>query len=375
MISRKVAEQLVAKLREGTNLFVDVIDQKGVIQASLNHKCVGSFHKIAYDLIKGNRDFVNVEKSLDTLGIPQGVIFVVKENGARVGAVGVSGPPNSIHSVAEVVKLTLETMLAYESQYESFQKYNNSRDIFCQALMYGEHISKEVLISRAEKLGIQADCLRISIFIVTEPKSDFTQLVQRSASNPLASEQDIVAISRSNRIAVFKHLERDKGLLANYRYMVEEYLKWWRRELMDMGVRVQFNIGTIQDKLIRYREAYQHAVWLVTSAKCREELNWFYDFTDQYLRSLVPNEVHRSVFQTYTELIDANTLEYFPDLIGTLESCNYNFIQASQKLFIHKNTTAFRLDKIKTSLNINPVKNPKDRDFVNNLLYYLQQCQ
>lgn len=62
MISRKVAEQLVAKLREGTNLFVDVIDQKGVIQASLNHKCVGSFHKIAYDLIKGNRDFVNVEK-------------------------------------------------------------------------------------------------------------------------------------------------------------------------------------------------------------------------------------------------------------------------------------------------------------------------
>lgn len=117
-------------MREGTNLFVDVIDQKGVIQASLNHKCVGSFHKIAYDLIKGNRDFVNVEKSLDTLGIPQGVIFVVKENGARVGAVGVSGPPDSIHSVAEVVKLTLETMLAYESQYESFQKYNNSREHF-----------------------------------------------------------------------------------------------------------------------------------------------------------------------------------------------------------------------------------------------------
>lgn len=76
--------------------------------------------------------------------------------------------------------------------------------------------------------------------------------------------------------------------MANYRYMVEEYLKWWRRELMDMGVRVQFNIGTIQDKLIRYREAYQHAVWLVTSAKCREELNWFYDFTDQYRAALSP---------------------------------------------------------------------------------------
>lgn len=45
---------------------------------------------------------------------------------------GVSGPPDSIHSVAEVVKLTLETMLAYESQYESFQKYNNSRDIFAR---------------------------------------------------------------------------------------------------------------------------------------------------------------------------------------------------------------------------------------------------
>ncbi len=375
MISRKIAEQLVTKLREDTNLFVDVIDQKGVILASLNQKSVGSFHKIAYDLIKGSRDFVHVEKSLDALGIPRGVILVVKENSARVGAVGVSGVPDSVHPVAQVVKLTLETMLGYEAQYESFQKYNSSRDIFNQALMYGEHISKEVLASRAEKLGIQADCLRISIFIVAEPKVDFTRMVQRSGDNPLACEQDIVAISRSNRIAVFKYLERDKGVLSNYRYTVEEYLKWWRRELIDLGGRVQFNIGTIQDKLIRYRESYQHAVWLVTSAKCQEEINWFYDYTHQYLRSLVPNDIHRSIFQTYAELIDTNVLEYYPDLIGTLEACNYNFIQASQKLFIHKNTTAFRLDKIKTFLNVNPVRNPKDRDFVNNLLYYLQQCQ
>ena len=66
-------------------------------------------------------------------------------------------------------------------------------------------------------------------------------------------------------------------------------------------------------------------------------------------------------------------MEYLPDLIQTLEDCNYNFNQASQKMFIHKNTIGFRLDKVKSCLNINPVKNPKDRDFLNNFLYYVKQ--
>ena len=214
--------------------------------------------------------------------------------------------------------------------------------------MYGENISKDVLESRAEKLGIWSDCLRISIFIVTEPKTDFTWILNRCSENPYFHEQDIVATSRSNRIAVFKYLDRDKQVLSSYRYTVEEYLQWWREELSGMGLQVQFNVGTIQNKLIRYRQAYQHAVWLVTSAKCQNEINWFYDYTNLYFRSMLPTETFRNVFQAYVEQL------------------------SSKKLFIHKNTAVFRLEKLKTFLNINPTKNPRERDLLNNLHYYLQ---
>lgn len=371
MITREIAEQLIAKLREETDLFVDVINEKGIIQASFHPKNVGTFHKVAFDLMQDSTEMVDVGRAIDSLKIPQSVVSVVKENGLRVGCIGVSGPPDEVRQMAMMVRLMLETMLEYESKYESFHKYNSSRDIFNQALMYGENITKEVLIARADRLGVQTDCLRISMFVVAEPKTDFSALIQRSMENPFASQQDIVAVSRSNRIAIFKHLERSENLLSSYRYHVEEYLKWWRDELLDMGIRAQFNIGTIQDSLVRYRHAYQHAVWLVTSAKCQQEINWFYDYTDLYFRSIVPIDISRNVFETYASLIDKPMLAQFPELFDTLEQCNYNFIQASQKLFIHKNTIAFRLDKIKTCLNVNPVKNPRDRNFVNNLSFFL----
>ena len=374
MISRKLAEQFLTKLREETELFADVVDHKGIVQASLNYKLVGKTHKAALDFINSGQDCAELDPGQTDGEDTQCLILAIRENNVRVGALCMLGTRGSIRPAANMARLMLETMLECESKYESFQKYNSSRDIFNQALMYGENISKDILISRAEKLGIQPDCLRIAIFIVAEPKMDFSRIVQRSGENPMSSEQDIVAISRSSRIAVFKFLEPGKNLLSSYRYTIEEYLKWWRTELNAMGVGVQFNIGTMQNKLIRYREAYQHAVWLVTSAKCQDEINWFYDYTDQYLRSMVPNQIHSSIFQTYVEQMSPNVLAYYPELIGTLEDCNYNFIQASQRLFTHKNTTAFRLDKIRAFLNVNPVKNPKDRNFLNNLLYYLLHC-
>lgn len=373
MITRKIAEQFIAKLREDTDLYVDVIDKKGIIQASLNPHRLGTFHKIAYDLIDGDKDEIDIDAGTGNSGQFRGIVLSVKENGVRVGAITVAGVPDEIRYVASVTKMALETRLEYEAKYESFQKYSSSRDIFNQALMYGENITREVLESRGGHLGIKGDCLRIAVFIVAEPKMDFSSLVLQSPENPFADEQDIVAVSRSNRIAVFKYLQKDKSTLATYRYQLDEYFQWWRGKFKELGVKAQFNVGTIQDDLVRHREAYQHAVWLVTSAKCQEEVNWFYDYTDQYFLSMVPTEIHRNVFKVYAELMDNSQLEYFPQVIGALDASNYNFIQASQKLFIHKNTTAFRLDKIKAALNVNPVKNQRDREFANNLLYYLRQ--
>ena len=374
MITRKFATQFSIKIHADTSLELDIVDNKGIIQGSTTQQDVGNFSKFAYDFINGTQDQCDVPSPVSITNSRQftGIILAIREEESRIGALLLYGFPADIRKLAAMARLMLETSLQYEAQYASFHKYNSSRDIFHQALMYGENISKDVLESRAEKLGIWSDCLRISIFIVTEPKTDFTWILNRCSENPYFHEQDIVATSRSNRIAVFKYLDRDKQVLSSYRYTVEEYLQWWREELSGMGLQVQFNVGTIQNKLIRYRQAYQHAVWLVTSAKCQNEINWFYDYTNLYFRSMLPTETFRNVFQAYVEQLSPDVLEYFQDLIAALEECNYNFVQASKKLFIHKNTAVFRLEKLKTFLNINPTKNPRERDLLNNLHYYLQ---
>ena len=114
-----------------------------------------------------------------------------------------------------------------------------------------------------------------------------------------------------------------------------------------MHIKCQFNIGTIQNRLVMYKEAYQHAVWLVTHANCREQVNYFYDYTEQYFLSMVAGNIKDTILE----------------IVNTLDKCNYNFNKVSEQLFVHKNTVFFRLDKIKEFLEIDPVKNACDRHF------------
>lgn len=132
-----------------------------------------------------------------------------------------------------------------------------------------------------------------------------------------------------------------------------------------MHIKCQFNIGTIQNRLVMYKEAYQHAVWLVTHANCREQVNYFYDYTEQYFHSMVSGNIYKNVFQTYVELIEraGNIKDTILEIVNTLDKCNYNFNKVSEQLFVHKNTVFFRLDKIKEFLEIDPVKNACDRHF------------
>lgn len=365
MLNREIGQKFIKKIYEKMEIPVDVIDEKGVVLASFDSKFFGSFYKPAYDLIRSR----NRKEELT-----DGIILVVKEEERRVGVIKIHGKTEILRPVIDAIGLTMEVMLECENQYEQFQKYNRGRDIFDQALLYGNNISQQVLESRARVLGILPEAVRVPIFVVVEPKKDFTQLIQSHLDNPMASEQDIVTISRSGRIVIFKTLDQEDKMLAEYRFAIEEYLKWWTTELQKLGeIKIQYNIGTIQNKLIRYKEAYQHAVWLVTSAKCEDPVNWFYEHTHEYFRSLLSMDVYKSLFSGYVCHLEENIQEYLPELIDALEACNYNFVKASEKLFVHKNTTAFRMDKIRNYMNVDPVKKSRDRNFMADLSYYLKQ--
>ena len=56
MITRKFATQFSIKIHADTNLELDIVDNKGIIQGSTTQQDIGNFSKFAYDFINSTQD-------------------------------------------------------------------------------------------------------------------------------------------------------------------------------------------------------------------------------------------------------------------------------------------------------------------------------
>lgn len=99
----------------------------------------------------------------------------------------------------------------------------------------------------------------------------------------------------------------------------------------------------------------------------KREVLWFYDFIEDYMKSKIPFTEFYKVFNVFDELLDEKTKENIVELVGPLHRNNYNLIETSQALYIHRNTLVFRLNRVKHCLGINPMKEEKDRAFLSYL--------
>ena len=104
-----------------------------------------------------------------------------------------------------------------------------------------------------------------------------------------------------------------------------------------------------------------------------ENTAFFYDYSWDYLKSVMPmNELQR-VFQIYDTILEPDFLHSYIEIVGALMKTNWNLVEASQLLFMHKNTLVYRYNKLKERLNINPIVSSCDRYFVEAFYMYLNK--
>ena len=91
MIDRLFAERLIDKISQFTEYNINVMDEDGIIIASRMKERVGTFHEVAYQLMKGDEDSRVVTKEDSDKGVKCGVNMVVHVNKRKEGVVGLSG--------------------------------------------------------------------------------------------------------------------------------------------------------------------------------------------------------------------------------------------------------------------------------------------
>ena len=364
-------QDFLSNFPESEALRAQIIDSNGFVIAGCSINSVGTFHEAAYHILRRMTD--PDEDFWEGGQEEQGTLYTpLLQNRQTAALLALSGEEQTVRIYARAVKSAIESTLGQEVNAVRLQKYSSKFDLFVQKLFYDPQVLRSELEARAASLGYLHDCMRIPVFITTEQVGDFSALVQQGKANPLYNPQDIMALSRSGNITLFIYLGYGEEVLRTFRESVTDYLRWWQDTLSEMGFQYQMQVGTIQSNLSYYRLAYDHAVWLHNTARCRDTVNWFYDYTEAYLKSSIPLMEYRGIFNAFSENLPTDFLESYKELFDSLMQYDFNFQLASKQMFIHKNTLSFRLGKIKERLNINSMQNFKQKEFASNFCLYLK---
>lgn len=375
MLDNTMAQRLIDKAAKYMNYNMNIMDKQGIIIASRDTTRIGTFHEAAFRILGDNKDIEIVDENSNYMGARPGVNLTIKYKDENLGVIGVSGNPDEVLNVAYIVKMSIEAMLEYELYKEEIWQRQNKKDLMLNILLYSYDIDMAEVEAMAKKLEYNTHILRIPIFIKNKKEQDPRHILDILKKNPLHSKQDISTITRDDNIIVFKSLNGDAGkVLKGYKEKVIEYINSFLKVFAGSGEEsFLFYVGTIQSSFTNYKESYRHATWLSLIVDEDKKIYFFYEYISEYLRHMITIKTYKDIFNFYEKIVaEDETGKVFIETVEALQTSNYNLVNSAKKLFIHRNTLMFRLNKIKETLNVDPAKNYNDRQFLYHLAYYLK---
>lgn len=367
MLDEKLAQKLVAKIRRYTEFDINIMNQKGIIIASTKDERVGSFHEVAYKLIKEGKELLMVDEDDHFLGTQPGVNMSIVVNGEVEGVVGISGRPAETYNIVYIVKMAVESLMEYEFYKEEVWQRQNKDKLFLNMLLYNSMINVKEVEDLAKELHYNIYYIRVPIvfeFATNLTASQLSIAIQRTNA---FDHQSIITISREDNIVIFKSL--DAGEFMMYKDIIQTWITQLTQELGKEVTFIRAGVGTLQNEFHGYRCAYEHACW-VKEHHQKEGIYFFMDELSTYSKQQLPDNFFYDIFNIYDMYYDEHKADMWQETLRMLETCNYNINEAAKRLNLHRNTLIFRLNKIKTLFAIDPVNNHSDAVFLENLVQF-----
>lgn len=370
MLEQGLAEKFIEQLSAYTSYNINIMDERGVIIASTDAARVGEFHDVAYHIIHSQEDMVITSSESDYPTVRPGINMAILVDGRRAGVLGLTGDPKELLQLAKITKLSIETMLKYELEREANRRRVSEKEQFVHLLINNTPIDPSELRLHARRLSYSEQFIRIPVLCRAEDIAP-EQVLQYIKSTRSHSKEDISLVLDSSHLLLFKCLPNTSRLMTDYKFLLAEYLSPTLQWLLEGGRHCRFYFGSIQHNFTQYSFAFRHCRWLEDNIEPQGSSVFFYDYSDQYLRSIIPMHELSRMYNTIADTLSAEEKQSFIELMGALIHCNYHLSAAAALLFLHKNTLLYRLNKLRASLNMNPLDSASDRFFMEALYTYL----
>ena len=137
MLTAELAELFIKRYIQYIPYQINIMNEKGIVIASSDKSRIGSFHEVAYKILKTDNVMILTEHDVSNyIGVQYGVNSAILYHGEKVGVIGLTGNPYEVRDMISVLRIAMEQMLEYELGKNNDNYRGNLRTQFIHMLLY-----------------------------------------------------------------------------------------------------------------------------------------------------------------------------------------------------------------------------------------------
>lgn len=356
VISRNVAEAIVTQLSQVIENHINIMDKTGVIVASTDPARVGTVHGGAVRILEEKLPELLIESDNEYVGLKNGVNLPIEFENEIIGVIGITGKTEVVYKYGKIIKKMTEVLLrdAYNRERKVIEQ--KAKDRFLEEWILGKYdINYPMEFKRmADTFGIDV-VTKKRVMVISVPKQ----------FNPEITDHDLTEVSRTVRrflngmeqahmfrtatafVCIFNH-EENAGMLE----VVERIFRLIKERF---DVRVFAGLDHGDEKNIR--TAYDNAnIALRISLKTERPITVYDPLNVDIFIDLVPMRYKKAYLEKFFKAGNVDEVEEWIEMLRVFLAAEGSLSLASDRLYIHKNTLQYRLNKIREITGYDPRK-------------------
>lgn len=339
-LTQDVAQKLVETVKDVCGHDINYIDPKGIILASTRMSRIGTFHEIGRKAAESG-DIIEVRKDDDFLGTKKGVNIPFFYKRELVAVIGISGDPDAVRSYAYLVQRIALLMLKERELEAQDHGRRNEIHYFMRSLVehqpMGPEYIKEFMSRR--KLSLTAFYRMVIIRMDNNGRHVKLSLVEEQIYHIFEQIPD--------SLYIFNY-PKEFWLMVNAESYERNHFRLEKLAEMYNGI-FHMGIGT-SEKISSLYRSYKSALIAIQSAGAEKNIIKYDDLTLDILLGNIDEDAKVRYKKRTIAALEKEDLNFLKIYFAS----NFSLQKTAEKLFIHKNTVQYKLNRIHTLTGLNP---------------------
>ena len=331
-ISKKTAQQIVDSVKDVCGHDVNFIRPDGSILASTNPERVGTYHEIGHRAAQEGQP-IEVMENDSFYGTQQGVNLPFSHHGTIVAVIGITGVPEDVRKYAYLAQ-RITALLLREQEYDARNRNEQvETDYVVRALSSGKPMNHGFYLDFLSSHGLSEEVRYRTVLVRLSTRYN--------PANLSMVEQKILTVFRETGSPLFTFRFPNEYILilpkGDYppRQQPFERLAAAFREILSVGVGADH-------KLVHQYRSFREAQ---IAARAGAERAGYADF-EQLDLELLSGSIPVAVRESYAARTLGKLSEKERHILEVYFAADCSLKAAAEKLYIHKNTLQYQLDKI-----------------------------